>query len=259
MAVSMLHYCLVRDLFLQGALPRGGAILELGEANWYGDADPLALILPDINKHVADETRRNALAARLSQIVEAKGPMLLFEIMKVVYELFFAPSNMQAVDFEGTPGSHRLDLNYPITLDRRFNVVINHGTAEHIFNIAQVFRTMHQYTLPGGLMIHEGPFTGWVDHGFYNMQPTLFFDLAEANGYRVLAMCVEEPLSFTVLQLESRDRVHELAEQKRLPDNSMLFTVLVKGPSDAPFQTPLQGYYRKALSESGMTAWRELR
>jgi hypothetical protein len=113
--------------------------------------------------------------------------------------------------------------------------------------------------VPGGMMIHESPFTGWIDHGFYNVQPTLFYDLAEANQYRLLVMCIEDLAAFKIVQLETREMVHELVKEKKLPGNALLFTVLLKSQQDRPFQVPLQGYYGKTLSESGMTAWRELR
>ena len=129
-------------MFEHGLLPRNGAMLEIGEANWY-DLDPLSMV-DDIKKFVREADRRDALVKRLTDVVDRQEENYLFDIAKVFYQLFFAPSEMQAVDFEGTPTAHRLDLNCPIALARRFDVVINHGTAEHIFNIAPVFKTMHE-------------------------------------------------------------------------------------------------------------------
>ena len=173
--------------------------------------------------------------------------------------MFFAPSNVQAVDFDGTEAAHRMDLNQPISLDRRFNVVFNHGTAEHIFNIAQVFKTVHDYTLPNGLMIHESPFTGWIDHGFYALQPTLFFDLAECNNYVIIGMFVEDLTDKRLFQIQNRDAVPELVRSGTLPANSQLLTVLRRGPDEPPFGLPIQGFYGGMLSQAGADAWRNLR
>jgi hypothetical protein len=257
MAISATHYWILRDMFQQGVFRPGGAILELGEANWYGDVAPIELI-DDIRKHVSDPARQQALVTRMERAAESQDVMAPFEIVKIVYEMFFAPFEMQAIDYGGTSTARRLDLNRPAQLDRRFDVVINHGTAEHIFNIAQVFRTAHDYTLPGGFMIHESPFTGWVDHGFYNMQPTLFFDLAEVNEYSLIAMLIEDIAAGQIVQVERRETVHELSAAGRIGNNTMLFTVLRKR-HDRPFQPPVQGYYRGALSAAGQTAWREMR
>jgi hypothetical protein len=258
MAISATHHFIIRDLFEHGLLARNGALLEFGEANWYGDLNPQAL-MDDINRFVRDPIHRDALSKRLTNIIESGGELVGFHIAKIFYEIFFAPSELQAVDFEGTQIAQRQDLNHPITLNRRFDVVINHGTAEHIFNIGQVFRTVHDYTLPGGLMIHESPFTGWIDHGFYSLQPTLFYDLADFNQYLLYGMFVQDLTTQSILQIKAREDVAELVKAKQLPENSMMFTVLKKSAGDHPFQIPIQGYYRKALSDSGMEAWRKLR
>jgi hypothetical protein len=257
MAISATHYYLVRDLFEHGLLPRGQALLEIGEANSY-DIDP-ATLTEDIERFVSDVATRASLISRLQKVAGGLGEFDKFEIAKIFYEVFFAPSELEAIDFEGTPSAHRLDLNAPVALERRFGIIINHGTAEHVFNIAQVFRTMHDYTVPGGMMIHESPFTGWIEHGFYNLQPTLFYDLADFNEYLVLGMFVQDLTNRTILQIRERDQVYEYIKKRELPENSMLFTVLVKGPHDRPFQIPIQGYYRQSLSPIGMDAWQNLR
>ena len=257
MALSATHHFLMRDFFRKGLLPRHGALLEIGEANWYGNVDPHVLAA-DIQEFISDPTRRAALAQRLDQLLAEKSETYLFDLVKIFYEIFFEPTEVQAVDFEGTPCAQPLDLNLPLVLSRRFEVVINHGTAEHIFNIGQVFKTIHDFTVPGGLMIHESPFTGWVDHGFYNLQPTLFFDLAASNHY-ALAVFIEDLAAKTITQLQTRDQVYELTRSKQLPENAMLFTILKKDLDDRPFAIPIQGYYGKTLSARGMAAWTELR
>ncbi len=258
MAISPVHRFLIRSMAKNHVLPSGAAILEIGEANWYGAIDRDEVV-GDIEAFVVDADRKAELVKRVDQLLEQQPELRNFDMVKIFYEIFFSAVEVQAIDFEGTANAHKLDLNQPVKLDRRFDVVINHGTAEHIFNVAQVFRTMHEYTGPGGLMVHESPFTGWIDHGFYNFQPTLFFDLADVNEYLIRGMFVEDLSTNSLTQVKGRDHVCELAKEKEIPDNSMLFTVMSKGQTDRPFEVPTQGYYRKSLSESGMTAWRELR
>jgi hypothetical protein len=258
MAMSPVQRYLFRSMFEHHVLPSGGALLEIGEANWYGQINRDEL-LGDIEKYVSDPERRAALARRVIDLPIGQTETYKFDVVKIFYDVFLSPTEMQAVDFEGTPAAHRMDLNRPLALSRRFDVVVNHGTAEHIFNIAQVFRTMHDYTVPGGLMMHESPFTGWVDHGFYSPQPTLFWDLAEYNQYQLRGMFIEDLTARNLVQIRTREEIYELARAKRLPENSMLFTVLSKDVVERPFQVPIQGYYRKSLPKSGMTAWEELR
>lgn len=255
MAITATHYHLLCSLKAQ--LPRGGSLLEIGEANWYGDA------LPDFP---CPQTGN------------------LFAIAKAFYAALFAPSYIISIDAGGTPQALRHDLNQAIDLGEfmwccdsihkgplcpccgainetfpiAFGVVINHGTAEHVFNVAQVFRTMHEFCAVGGLMIHDAPFTGWIDHGFYCLHPTLFYDVAAANCYEVVKVAIHEVATRQIIPLESREDVYKLAQAGGIPNNSMLFVALRKRV-DAPFAIPMQGYYANTLSKAGNNAWRALR
>lgn len=219
MAISRTHYELFRSL----PLPRGGTLLEIGEANWYGDLDPRSVGLLQTNQH---------------------------DLAKEFYAQTFAPEKTVAIDMNGTKAALRYDLNRPVPIDEQFDVVINHGTAEHVFNIGQVFQTMHDRCHLGGLTIHDAPFTGWVDHGFYTLQPTLFYDLAHANCYEIVLVAVHDCVSGSIVRLESRDDVH----RRELPPNAMLFVVFKKR-FDLPFKVPMQGYYGGGLSLDGVQAW----
>lgn len=258
MAISMVHYLLVRDFAMQGGLRKGGALLEIGEANWYGDVCKQSLV-DDIERFVAEPAKRQALLARINAAEKLEHTAMSFEIPKIFYEIFYAPCEHQAIDFHGTALAQKLDLNVPIKLSRKFDVVMNHGTAEHVFNIGQVYRTIHDVTAPGGLMIHEGPFYGWVDHGFYTMQPTLYYDLADFNQYVIHGLFITEIASQVMLKVNSREEVYELTKNKQFPENSQLFVVMRKPAQDLPFRIPIQGYYRGSLSEKGVAAWHQLR
>lgn len=227
MAISATQYDLLRQL----PVKHGGSLLEIGEANWYGDLDPESVGLP-------------------------RGCQ--FETAKAFYRQWFDPSRLVAIDNNGTESALRRDLNLPIELGERFDVVINNGTAEHVFNLSQVFSTMHDHCEQDGWLIHDAPFCGWIDHGFYCLQPTLFYDLAMANCYEVHSLHVHESRSRVVIRLDSRDHAARLAEAKRLPQNSMLLAVLRKRV-DSPFRYPRQGYYAGTLSTAGARAWEQVR
>jgi hypothetical protein len=258
MAITAVHYFLIRSMFENGLLPQGGAILEIGEANLYGDvaAETLA---EDIRKYVADPVRRDKLLARHAELAASPQAWTRFDQAKLFYEVFFAPAQVQAIDFHGSPLAQKLDLNHPVKLDRKFDVSINHGTAEHVFDVAQVFRTMHDYTVPGGTMIHGSPFTGWIEHGFYTFQPTLFVDLAQFNQYQIRGIFVMDIAGRTVTPLNRREDVYQNARAGKIPRNSNLFVVLRKGMVDRPFQFPIQGYYRGVLPPAGVEAWLGMR
>jgi len=82
---------------------------------------------------------------------------------------------------------YRIDLNYPVQDQfRKFDLITNIGTAEHVFNVAQVFITIHQLLNEGGIVLHTLPSLGDCNHGFWNIHPTVYFDLARENGYEIL-------------------------------------------------------------------------
>lgn len=281
MAISAVHYTLLKEH--APLLVRGGSLLEIGEANWYGDIEaPEGCDLNKCIRGVAfsgfENDREVGIIGRLREEIEWD----LFAVAKEVYGLLFAPSIVEAVDIHG-PSAMKQDLNRPLTLPRQYDTIINHGTAEHIFDIAQVFKSMHDAAKVGGYMIHECPFTGWVDHGFYCLQPTLFYDIAAANEYELVSLSIAEIQSRTIIRVESREKLHELVMDRnpnindptavqhrgwyhegkyypvpRILDNSLLFVVLRK-VVDAEFRVPMQGVYSQRLSEKGREAWATLR
>jgi hypothetical protein len=237
MALSSIFRFVIRRLHEKQPFPTGGRLLEIGEGNWYGNVQE-AELLQDIDRFVDDQARRDELKQRVAEVFDDQGPEATFAIVKVFYDIFFSPTETIAIDFGGTISALRLDLNQPVELPHRYNVVINHGTAEHIFRIAQVFRTMHHYTAPGGVMIHESPFVGWIDHGFYNPTPTLFLELAQCNQYDLMGMFLLDLTNQLAIQIDRHEKVALLAQEGRLPKNANLVLVMRKGPLETPFRFP---------------------
>jgi len=86
--------------------------------------------------------------------------------------------------------THVLDLNLPVPADLRgqFDLVYDGGTMEHCFNAPQVMRNAASLAASNGLVIHHVPMNNWVDHGFYQFSPTLFFDFYGAAAFEDLQM-----------------------------------------------------------------------
>lgn len=257
MAISVIEYSLIRSLQEQNLLPRGGDLLEIGEANWYGDVS-LDALRADITRFAAPERKADLLAA--ADAAAQRGDMQAqFDLGKVFWHTFLGPASISAIDFAGSAIAQRLDLNLPINLGQRFDIVHNAVTLEHVFDIAQAFRNLHNLTRPGGVMIHHAPFVGWVDHGFYALQPTLFWDLAEANGYHVAVMAYAEVKPPRLESLPTREAVLEMAKAGRIGRNANLAAVLQRPHNEEPFRVPLQGYYAGRISQDAVDAWSELR
>lgn len=270
MAISETHYLLLRELRDKGVLPQGGRILEIGMANFYGDMDILEMYGDSTSPGNGFQQGVLWTLRNKQQAGEQLSGEDAFQLARIIYDIAFAPKEIVSIDLDpDATDSIKADLNAFIFDQWRdakggrpdtdqFNVAINHGTAEHIFNIANVFRVMHDATVVGGLMIHESPFTGWVDHGFYCLQPTLFWDVAAANGYEMVMVATEHLASKTAMKIESREQIHEMKRRGQLADNLMLFVVMRKG-ADAPFKIPMQGVYAGTVSEQVNRSWVELR
>ena len=259
MAITSFSYAIIRSAFENDLLPTNGSILEFGEANWYGDV-PLDALAQDIKTFATSQEHLARLGGLLNDAQKLETAPMVFALAKIFYGTFFGTETTTAIDFHGTEQCLQMNLNQPIDLDEQFDVTINNGTAEHIFNIGQFFSTMHDKTLPGGLMIHEGPMiNGWVDHGFVNFQPTLFFDMAAANGYEILLFCIGalEPLAAHVF--DNREDILKFAENEKLPDNTVFMTLLRKADTESDFVLPMQGFYSEGLSAEAQGAWKKLR
>jgi hypothetical protein len=247
MAIGAVEYWLISQLAHAGALPPAPHVLELGENNWYGDV-PIEQLGQDVYRQITDPAARQRSFVELNGIVEAQTPTMLFDVAKVFYRTFLGPASLSSIDLSGTAAAHKVDLNCPIQASRQFDVVINFGTANHVFNLPQFFKTVHDVTAPGGLMLHGMPLTGRVDDGFYNVQPTFYWDLAAANGYEIVLLVYGEPAPFKVRQLESRDDVTTMAQLGEIGATASVYAVFRHRAAPGEFAVPIQGRYLAELA-----------
>ncbi len=80
------------------------------------------------------------------------------------------------------------DLNsdkIPDNWNNMFDLVLNFGTSEHIFNQLHVFTLIHDMTRKGGFMMHQLPISGHADHGYFSYTTRFFTDIAYRNGYEI--------------------------------------------------------------------------
>ena len=81
-----------------------------------------------------------------------------------------------------------IDLNKPLdpAHQNSANVILNGGTIEHVFDVAQAIKNIHGMLKQGGSIIHLLP-VSWYNHGYYNFNPLLFMEIARVNNYQLLA------------------------------------------------------------------------
>jgi hypothetical protein len=256
-AITALEYLVFSTLRNHGQLPASPRVLELGESNWYGDV-AIEQLEQDLNQYV-DEPARAAMDARLREAWASNAKSRLYDVARIFFDVFLRPASYTAID-PGTPGSqYKFDLNQPVPLSEKFDVTINIGTGEHVFNVFQFYKTAHDLTADGGLMMHSAPFTGWIDHGFYNFQPTFFFDLSRANQYHVVTFVIAQLNPFRYAQITHHDELPALIRSEGLPANTHINVVLRKPAQALEFKVPTQGYYAGTLSPEAAKMWHERR
>lgn len=95
-------------------------------------------------------------------------------------------SKVDSLDyFSDQNPTYVMDLNEPLKQDlwNQYDMVYEGGTLEHCFNIKEVFSNITRLLKVGGRVVHHVPMTGWVNHGFYQFSPGLFYDFYSANGF----------------------------------------------------------------------------
>ena len=178
------------------------------------------------------------------------------------------------LDSNDNHGAHVVDLNeYRTGRGGKgyFDLVTNNGTGEHIFDQANVFKLCHDACAEEGLMIHLMPCVNWINHGFYNYNPLLFADLANANGYEITRFGLCNRWGYTywmdwkyeemTQQIKPKHRQGSLLIMAAIEDvfmnekrrtaaifpNVMVIAVFRK-VNDESFKVPMQGKYQRDIS-----------
>ena len=89
-------------------------------------------------------------------------------------------------DYEGATFIHDLNSErIPDGLEGQYDEINFGGTAEHIFNVGNVLRTAARLVKVGGVVACSAPANNWLDHGFYQICPTLKFDFFNQNDFEL--------------------------------------------------------------------------
>lgn len=165
---------------------------------------------------------------------------------KPLYELL-GVSDYRSVDMNGVHGSIRHDLNLPLE-DRswygKFDLVTDHGTAEHAFDIAECYRTMHRLCKPQGFLIAtQAVYKG---NGYYRFDPSFYEGLAAANGYQVLyssyvVTLPDQEMVYQQFHVPLSERLLEAIDWAKV--SSIEISYVLKKGAEADFKLPYQDAY----------------
>jgi SAM-dependent methyltransferase len=172
-------------------------------------------------------------------------------ITDVAFFTLLGLAEVQALDcsdFEGAEIVHDLNLPVPAGLHDRFDLIVDGGALEHVFDIRQSLANVARMLRSGGRVIHLSPASNWVNHGFYQFSPTLFYDYYMANGFVGLrGYLAEQDLHME----ESRPwEFFEVGTSGRLGSPLGLMTVFVaeKAVASTADRVPMQSLYAQLHS-----------
>ena len=174
----------------------------------------------------------------------------------------------KSIDINGAYESYQFDLNKNISktynFNQKYDLVINNGTGEHIFNQKALFLNFHNLTKTGGIMLNILPFIDWINHGFYNFNPIFFADLAASNNYKIEKISLanrdgaelklnasDYSIMFEQIKpFRSESKFNKIIEiAKTKIGKNILLVVASRKLLDDTFKIPLQGKYLSDISK----------
>jgi hypothetical protein len=125
------------------------------------------------------------------------------------------------LDSHSRGGNLVVDFNRDIAEDtgftETFDIVDNCGVTEHVFDQRAVFTNIHRLCKPGGVMMHRSPMFGVLNIMLIGVTPLYWHDLAVANGYDILSLCVANRWGDIVRSLQPGDDESERDYRAAIP------------------------------------------
>lgn len=102
---------------------------------------------------------------------------------------------VKSMDYSSHEGCDLIhDMNQPVSPDlhNQFDVVIDGGTLEHVFNFPVAVANCMRMVKPGGSLFIFTMANNHAGHGFYQFSPELFFRIFQPeNGYEIRDVILE--------------------------------------------------------------------
>lgn len=162
--------------------------------------------------------------------------------------------SMDKTAYEGATVLHDLNLPIPDALVNTFDLIVDGGSLEHVFNISMAVRNCMKMLKVGGHYVCNTATNNYSGHGFYQLSPEFFFAaFAPANGFHVLeAYLYEETGANRWYRLsQPADAVRRMTFQNCVPAH--LLILAKKSADTAVFEPfPQQRMYNAAWENPGV-------
>lgn len=175
MALSALMIYWFARLKAKGFWPESGDLLELGPQ----DITTTESVVRSAFSGFVDSPRLDQAMPDIFKNGRPRG-----NSQRILYGLL-GNKSYKSADLFDKRADFSIDLNGDNRSFGEFDIVTNFGTSEHIFNIGTSFKISDRLTKENGLLLFVLPAFGHINHGFYNIHPTLYFDFSRENNYKI--------------------------------------------------------------------------
>ncbi|OGZ69848.1 MAG: hypothetical protein A3D44_03035 [Candidatus Staskawiczbacteria bacterium RIFCSPHIGHO2_02_FULL_42_22] len=145
-------------------------------------------------------------------------------------------------------------MDFSLPVDKKyynaFDVILDVGTLEHIFDISTALENIRLMTKPGGIIILGTWTSGAINHGFYQICPTLFYDYFTKNSFDDINcfMLVGSALNYekkaAIYQCKKPAMIQDLTFNSKTGIETMFFARKKVSSTENPkMQSPIQSYY----------------
>ena len=132
---------------------------------------------------------------------------------------FLGISSLAVVDaseYEGADIIHDMNHAVPAEWYNQYDVVIDSGSLEHIFNVPVALKNLANILKVGGTMFITTPASNLMGHGFYQFSPELMFRASEKNGFTVRSLSLFEA-GYPSVELTRNRKVYEVTDPQQVP------------------------------------------
>lgn len=172
--------------------------------------------------------------------------------------LLWGIENVEVLDIDDYEGAdHLFDLNEsecPSNLRSQFDLIVDGGSLEHCFNFPNALKSLNMMLRNEGVIFHTNPANKMLDHGFYQISPTLYSDYYQAANFDLLYGGLSDTETKFLSEVKIQKYTADIYRQDKgrrkaswLPRMYVLFAVRKTSQSIMP-NSVVQSHYLKMHS-----------
>jgi SAM-dependent methyltransferase len=153
--------------------------------------------------------------------------------------------SMDVSDYEKATIIHDLNCPWPEALREQFDVVIDAGTLEHVFNFPLAIANCMAAIVPGGRFLCITPANNALGHGFYQFSPELYFRIfVPENGFEIeKVLLFEHPWKSVWYEVSDPARIRSRVELVNRNPTYMIVCARKIAAAEVFAQPPVQSDY----------------